>query len=134
MSRTDKDMPDWVTAEWYEPVHFRCTAQSIYTWRRSYGPGDGHCDLPDTPVRGQDRFMRLWRPGARSCFWEADLSHVHPTGPPPRWYVEHRWHNPERVRVRDELRAAAAEWRATGDVEHDPAPRQARHSATWSWS
>lgn len=131
MSRTDHHMPHWVTANWYEPVHFRCVNGRHWT--------DRHrdrllCDLPDRPVRHHP-VRSHWRATAGTrCTWEPDWTGVRPYSRPPRWYVEHVWHNPERVRVRDVLRAAAAEYRGSGDTDLEPEPRQARHGASWMWA
>lgn len=131
MSRTDHHMPDWVTVEWWEATHVRCP-HATSSWRTT-SLGFHECDLPDEPVR--EHPFRRRRPGRRPvCYWEPDLSSVSPWPRPPRWYVDHVWHNPERRRLRDELRAAAAEWRAAGNVENDPPAYQARHSAGWMWS
>jgi hypothetical protein len=131
MSRTDHHMPHWVTAVWYEPVHHRCVAGRRWSDRyRDRLP----CDLPDRPVRHHP-VLSHWRATAGTrCTWEPDWDGVRSYPRPPRWYVEHVWHNPERVRVRDTLHAAAAEYRATGDTDLEPDPRQARHSAEWMWA
>lgn len=133
MSRTDTHMPHWVTAEWYEPVHYRCQngEHSLRWWNAN---GSRECDLPERPVR-HGNVSSSWRSLAnRHCTWEPDWTGVSPWPRPPRWFVEHVWHNTERRRVRDDLRAAAAEWRARGEVDTEPAARQARHSAQWMWS
>jgi hypothetical protein len=52
----------------------------------------------------------------------------------PRWYVEHVWHNPERVRERDSLDKLAKEYNATGGIEDGDFPNwQARGCASWYW-
>lgn len=49
----------------------------------------------------------------------------------PQWYVDHTWNNPERVRVRDDLRAMAKEWNANGDLEDGDFPNyQHRHRSS----
>lgn len=63
MSRTDKDMPDWVTAEWWEIRHFRC--QHTLWHRRP-------CDLPPAPRRqnpGRSRRACHWIPVTDRCRW-----------------------------------------------------------------
>ena len=133
MSNTDAHMPHWVTVEWYVPDHYRCQngEHSLRWWNRN---GARECDLPDEPVRHRpDRHS--WRfQGERHCTWEPDWTGVSPWPRPRRWFVEHYWHNPERVRSRDTLRAAVADYRANGDTFIAPDPRQARHSASWAWS
>src|ERR1043165_6109699 len=123
MSRTDAHAPHWATVEWYEPVHRRCH-HAIHTWR-GYGVVVDHdCDLPAEPVRHRP-LISGWRHGRLTrCTWEPDWTGVSPWPRPPRWFVEHVWHNPERRRARDDLRTAAAEYRATGDVDTEPEPRQ----------
>lgn len=47
MSRTDKDLPWWVVAEWWEPNHWRCEhARSGWGGMRL----ERDCDLPADPV------------------------------------------------------------------------------------
>jgi hypothetical protein len=53
---------------------------------------------------------------------------------PRKWFIDHRWNNPERVRERDELTDAAKEYRANGEVEADFANFQHRHAAQWDWN
>lgn len=116
MSRTDKDMPRWVTAEWYEPRHYRCPNSTWPVARRD-------CDLPARPVvnRGDKRTCH-WAPA-----WEWRL------GPPPRWFVTLNFIGPTRRRVRDDCRRARAEHRATGEVDVIPPTTQHRHQAHWDW-
>lgn len=134
MSRTDHHQPHWVTAELWEPAHYRCPNATEGWWNVRFR--DRECTLPPAPVREHPSgWRRTWRSSVgSSCHWEPDWTGVSPWTRPQRWFVEHVWHNPERRRLRDELRAAAAEYRATGDVTDDPAPRQARHCAAWMWS
>lgn len=138
MSRTDAHMPHWVTATWYEPVHdHRCRFSD--RWMAGYGGRDPRpCDLPDRAVRHRPgAFRRPGRqlfPGETRCSWEPDWFGVSRWPRPQRWFVEHVWHNPERVRVRDLLRLAAAEHRGSGGTDVEPEPRQARHGAHWYWA
>lgn len=132
MSRTDAHAPHWATVEWYLPEHRDCPS-AIYSWR-SPASREHDCDLPDRPVRRRP-VLSLWRAGRTTgCYWRPDWTGVSPWPRPPRWYVEHVWHNPERRRVRDTLRTAAAEYRATGDVDTEPEARQGRNSARWQWA
>jgi hypothetical protein len=133
MSRTDAHAPHWVTAEWYEPDHYRCQngEHSLRWWNRN---GARECDLPDEPVRHR-HVLSGWRSTREHhCTWEPDWTGVSPYSRPRRWFIEHYWHNPERVRSRDTLRAAVADYRANGDTDVQPDARQARHSAGWAWS
>jgi hypothetical protein len=46
------------------------------------------------------------------------------------WFVDHVWHNPERVRTRDQLRNLAREYNTYRDIEDDDFPNwQARNRA-----
>jgi hypothetical protein len=51
----------------------------------------------------------------------------------PRWFVEHVWNNPTRVRVRDDCRQAVKEYRANGEVDVIPPVDQHRQCAGWLW-
>ena len=124
MSRTEAHAPWWTRAPWYEPSH------GLWCNRRYV------CDLPDRPVRhGGGRVHVL----TQMCTWE-------PAWPPynrmhklfgshvPGWYVDHVWHNPERVRERDQLGKMVKEYIATGGIEDGDFPNwQARYSAVWYW-
>lgn len=133
MSRTDAHTPYWVTAEWWEPVHFRCR-NSAYTWRQWRANGEHECDLPVEPVRLRP-LGRRWRSSEKiTCVWEPDYVGVSPWPRPPRWFVNAEWHAPERLRIRDTLRAAAADYRANGDTDVEPPPFQAKHGAAWLWT
>ncbi len=123
MSDTDKDKPDWVTAEWWEPFH-------VCDRRRP-------CDLPDVVDRKRERprFGGWLRSDVRCGWWPINERRRwrYKTWNPPRWFVHHVWTGVERVSVRDDCRRAAAEYRATGDVATMPSVRQHRHGAGWLW-
>ena len=52
----------------------------------------------------------------------------------PRWYIEHVWHNPERVRERDQLGKMVKEYNAMGELDDADFPaHQSRHCASWWW-
>jgi hypothetical protein len=52
----------------------------------------------------------------------------------PRWYIDHTWFNPERVRTRDDLGEMAKEYNANGELEDgDFANHQHRHCSGWWW-
>lgn len=124
MSRTEAHAPYWTYAAWWEPAH------GLWCNRRY------DCNLPKYPVRHAGR-----RPNrvTNLCTWEPVWpgwrethkifgSHV------PNWYVDHVWHNPERVRERDLLGKMAKEYNATGGIEDDDFPCwQGRYSAWWGW-
>ena len=138
MSRTDAHMPHWVTCTWYLPDHHGTCPHNTEGWQRRTIP-DQPCDLPDIPVRRAPKLVRRVRrgvfpPGETRCTWGPDWTGVSPWPRPPRWYVEHVWHNPERTRLRGELARARAEWNGSGGTDVDPEPRQARHGAAWLWA
>jgi hypothetical protein len=52
----------------------------------------------------------------------------------PKWFNDHRWANPERVRERDHLGEMAKEYRAHGELEDGDFPCwQHRHLGRWDW-
>lgn len=58
--------------------------------------------------------------------------------PAPKWYRDHTWQNPERVRERDELRKAAALYNAGGydedeEFDFDFPNFHHRHMSKWYW-
>ena len=127
MSNTDKDKPEWVQAEYFEPYHM-CSAYSVRSWQKTNRP----CDLPAEPVRKNGR--SAWRIG--TCAWVPvdkpyrlrwSYRHV------PRWFTDHVWIAPQRRAGRDDSRKAIAEYRATGEVDVIHDTRQARHGAHWLW-
>lgn len=119
MAHTDKDMPYWVTAEWYESYHM-C---SLGTWNRREEP----CNLPTTPIR-QRRTISAWR--AKSCIWVACWERRR-VSIPDRETLRTEWHCPQRRAVRDDSRRAIAEYRAAGEVDIVHDIRQARHGVSW---
>lgn len=122
MSNTDKDMPYWVTAEWYE-AHHTCREHTLTGWQRRVEP----CNLPTEPVR-QRKTLSAWR--TKSCFWVARWER-RPVGVPDRETLREEWHCPQRRAVRDDSRKAIAEYRATGEVDTVHDIRQARHGVSW---
>lgn len=135
MSRTDAHAPWWTRAPWLEPVHgTECEFYLNRSWQR-WGPSRA-CDLPESAERKANRYPRR---GVLPCTWEPiwprhrDMRKLfgHPV---PGWYIEHVWHNPERVRERDQLGKMVKEYNATGGIEDDDFPNYgARHSAWWWW-
>lgn len=71
MSRTDKDAPFWVRAEFYEPDHdWNCPERIAKPWQRYRRAG--HCTLPLEPVRNDtSRIRRIPRliPEVLECQW-----------------------------------------------------------------
>lgn len=136
MSRTYIHAPYWTYATWYEPAHsIYCEHYTSRSWQKT---DKRPCNLPAEPVRHNSRFM--YRRAGHTCSWE-------PVWPcyrqarwlvfsksVPRWYVNHLWHGPERVRERVGLRDMVKEFNGNGDLADGDFPGwQARHCAHWSW-
>lgn len=120
MSRTDKDLPYWLTTAWWESYHYRCE-------HATYGRVQRTCDLPTKPV--------VERPDPRvnrHCHWWPHRSGWH-YGHPPAWYVDHVWASKSRREARDGCLRAVAEHRGSGEVEVEVPTFQHRHGATWLW-
>ncbi|HCT78703.1 MAG TPA: hypothetical protein DGT23_19430 [Micromonosporaceae bacterium] len=127
MSRTDKDAPHWTRTDWYKPWH-SCTEHHIrFLWRRQIHS----CDLPPEPAMQRPK---PWRVRVTRCEWvPAWEPRIFRRPNPPRWFVDHVWNSRIRAQVRDELRWAAAEYHANGEVTVVPNIDQHRHSAQWLW-
>lgn len=129
MSRTDKDVPWWVAADWWEPVHVRCEYAAPRRWQKSWGGRRRECDLPPEPVVTPYKLPRR----IANCTWE-------PVWPPsrrnwmasaPKPFINHVWNGPTRRAARDDAIQAIKEYRATGDVEIVMETDQHRHCAAW---
>jgi hypothetical protein len=117
MSRTDKDMPYWVTNAW-EPEHSPdCRA------RRSA------CDLPNRPHR-QHSNWKLY--AGWHCHWSPSGGWRRRSA--PRWFINHVWSAPDRMRARIDAQTMRAEHRASGEVDQEPRTAQHRHGALWDWN
>ena len=134
MSRTRKDQPWWVRAEWWEPEHW-CQDYGRSRWYRCRP----HCDLPAEPIVNYLDTAKYQGPRQRrSCCWvpvwppRTDGGYYYQVAP-PKWFVNHVSIAPTRRRVRDDCRRAIQEYRATGDVDIIPPIDQHRHCATWLW-
>lgn len=137
MSRTDKDKPHWVRAEWYVPVHTYCQFDDQrFGWFR-FPDGPRECDLPEDPVYRNPRGPRGWLVRTSwNCTWEAEW----PWKRRYRWTraprrVERRlgWYGPDRRRVRDECRVALQEYRGSGDVEIAVTTAHHHHCSIKGW-
>lgn len=133
MSRTFIHAPYWTYATWYEPDHGVDCEFQLNVVRQRKQP----CNLPAEPHRHDSTFV--YRRRGSVCNWEP----VWPSRPEmfrlfkkgvPRWFVNHLWHGPERVRERDGLRDMVKEFNGNGDLADGDFPGwQARHCAHWSW-
>lgn len=125
MSRTDKDRPHWVSAEWWEPHHM-CKEHTFSRWWTNTHT----CDLPAEPSLKREP-RHHWRSGIpRCCHW-VPVWERRTMPSPPKWFVDHMWHNPQRRAVRDDSNRARAEYRATGTVDTVHDTRQAKNCAHW---
>lgn len=113
MSRTDKDLPYWIADEYQEVHHWRCSVGLI------------ECDVPDNPIE-----IRCFRRYTH-CYWQPIHKRVWWQNPPPKWYIDHDWNNPQRVRVRDYAREATKEYNANGKLDSTFQNEQHRHRSTW---
>ena len=119
MSRTDNTDPYWVIAESFWENHV-C----------GHFPKTTGCDLPKllNNKDGKRSTRCYWRPSfAQKDFKVRSLQHV------PKWYVDHRYHNPMRRDARDTLRNALKDYNANGDTDIEATSRQGRSSAQWDW-
>ena len=125
MSRTDKDMPAWVTATRWKPYHVCQEGHAL-----SYQKWNEECDLPTAPRRVRP-VPRTWRSRNRmSCEWVM-VWERRSMGSVPKSFLDHQYFNPERRRTRDDSRKALAEYRATGKVDVVHSVRQARGEGRW---
>jgi hypothetical protein len=117
MSRTDKDVPYMVAEHYTEHHHWTCAT------------GRTTCTLPDRKDLRSNYYSRRFT----ACWFEPKHDRVWWRYAAPKWYRDHRWNNPQRVKVRDIAQKTIAEYRAMGEAE-DTMPRdQHRHAATWEY-
>lgn len=121
MSRTDKDVPNWVRAEYYVASHSPYCPYGLNL--KSHARP---CDLPPEPVRQRDG--RRWTGG---CAWQAKWDRLHDYDRPnSKLYRLTKWCAPERAHVRDFCRRAA---RDPYDPDLIEPVRQHRHSSYKGW-
>lgn len=126
MSRTDKDLPFWMLATYWEPNHVKCQHS---VWRRS----QRECDLPEAPVLMRPA-KNTWRTQTAGCCWVPTWDHyyrAYGSMGVPAWFVRAYCLDPERRQVRDDCRAALKEYNANGEVDTIPSITQHRHRARW---
>ena len=116
MSRTDRDVPVWVRADFYEPSH---------AWRCETGRyGSERCTLPAGPKRRHRSTERT----RRRCHWRP----VRDWRTRETWFRGGCWRDPQRSAVRDSCRAAVQHHRA--DEELDLVPIEAaRPTPGWDY-
>lgn len=160
MSRTDKDRPyevkvrdntlDREVRHNHEPRRIFCITGEVestyttYSWKTGekiertstkrtgyYGTIDNPCDIEAFDSTRSDGGRYRFRDGR--CGYSLPFHEARWHTAPPKWYRDHVYHNPERVRTRDTLLAAKKDWNANGDTEIEVEERQGRHSATWLW-
>lgn len=130
MSRTDKDAPYWVRAEWWEPWHQQCENQAYSRSIGGFYVPRRKCDLPLQPdVKQYGKFTFRHR----RCFWRPIWDRLHYPNP-PRWYRNHVWTAPQRLQARMQCREAAKQYRGSGDTDVVVTTDQNRHCAAWLWN
>ena len=115
MSRTDKDAPWWVRAEFYKPRHdWKCPGRVSH-----HGPG-ADCVLPAVPIRRNSCHPRPrpWITDTLQCYWvPADWDRKYYTRPPRRDDRRVYFHGPNRRQLRDFCVKVKQEYAGFGDVE-----------------
>lgn len=140
MSRTDKDVPWQIAAEWYEPLHMYCEHDTLHHYRPSVLNGKRRdCDLPKHPggYLHHSSWRGDWRRDVYRCSWSPEFPWKHRrytvTRGPHRDERRLYWGH-ERRRKRDECRAAKKEHRSTGYIESSfITVDQHRHSPGKGW-
>lgn len=116
-------MPAWRFRELNKDTVFTC-GESHYRYTRNFDIACAVCDAIPTCYRYQN--------GPRGSYRSNSV---------PKWFVDHTWNNPERVRVRDELRELTKEFNANfgrygargGDADLEFENFQHRHRSRWYW-
>lgn len=117
MSRTDKDRKYLFADKYTENHHWTCAS------------GRTPCSLPDRNDKHAIYFSRRFH----YCWFEPQHDRIWWQYSAPKWYRDHRWNNPQRVKVRDRARGMIAEYRGSGYTEDDMPRDQHRHGATWDY-
>ena len=144
MSRTDKDAPHWVRAEYYEAWHdWNCPDRIARAWQK-YPKGTHSCTLPETPVHINPRLSVRRKfprtiPEVPECEWVAIWLRPWQGGyycyRRPRSQDRHvYWYGPDRAHTRDVLAKAKRQYNGSGDVdiiEPTVRPRHAMYAGGW---
>lgn len=127
MSRTDKDVPWRIAAEWYAPLHMYCQYDNFHVgfWPKvPRRQGRRPCDLPPAPRRGENHpsaWRNSWRRDEYHCTWEPEYpygSYRWSYNRPPTKKERHLdWWGPDRAQRRDQCREAMKEYSGEGDIE-----------------
>lgn len=121
MARTDKDRPYWVKKN--DTTYTRKINHYHNVWRHK-----GECTFSNEPYKSAEDDRD------RYCGWDLtgkDKWHWYDGGV-PKWFIDDRYYNPERVRTRDTLREAVKEYNANGELDDfDYWNRQHRHNASY---
>lgn len=131
MSRTDKDAPYWVRAEYYRPDHrWDCPDRIARSWQQY--PRTSYCTLPPEPVLRDVSTPRSWRGRISPCIWVPDgWDRKYYTRPPKRDDRRIFFHGPTRREVRDFCIKAKQEYLGCGDVEAIEPPDMMPSQLDW---
>ena len=138
MSRTWKDRPYNVRVrDKKEKTYIRHNHVERVCWMRNTGYDPAQCDIDEFDAckpheegwKGSRRSFNCYRAlGAESrhgLYWRDSV---------PKWFRDHSWYNPERVRERDLLKDAKKLYNGDNDLEgFDFRNYQHRHQASWRW-
>lgn len=118
MSRTDKDAPYWVRAEYYKPDHDWNCPDWIARSHQHY-PRTTSCSLPEEPTRTKVPWPRTRKiPEVPRCRWvPAGWDRKFYTLPPRRGDRKVYFHGPTRCEVRDFCAKVRQEYAGCGEVE-----------------
>jgi hypothetical protein len=118
MSRTDKDAPYWVRADFYKPDHdWNCPDRIARSWQ--HYPRVEACTLPAEPTRTDVHWPRTRKiPEVPQCRWvPAGWDRRYHTLPPRHYDRRIYFHGPSRREIRDFCIKARQEYFGSGDVE-----------------
>lgn len=120
MSRTDKD----------RPYRFRVRDPLEHTIEH-HDHATGDCDYEQWLANSKSRRWNWYNRCGRSFSRTTDYHYGKSV---PKWYIDHTWNNPQRVRVRDSLNLAKQWYNGGDDLEDfDPPNEQHHHRSSWYW-